>query len=59
MILLEFGPLVEVLLLDISYLELWQPSCCVEWNCLENFCEIILILDQWLWRRCDFYIFFI
>ena len=40
---------------DISYLELWQPLCSVEWNHLcnfgrrhlkEQFCEIILILVQ-------------
>ena len=45
---------------DISYLELWQPSCSVEWNHLcnysrgynkEQFCEIILNLDQWLRRE--------
>ena len=41
---------------DISYLELWQPLCSAEWNHLcdfggryheEQFCEIILNLDQW------------
>ena len=41
---------------DISYLELWQPLCSMEWNHLRNFsrrhheeqfCEIILNLDQW------------
>ena len=40
---------------DISYLELWQPFCSVEWNQLcnfgrgcyeEQFCEIILNLGQ-------------
>ena len=45
---------------DISYLELWQPSCSTEQNHLcnygrgyheEQFCEIILNLDHWL-RRC-------
>ena len=45
---------------DISYLELWQLPCSVEWNHLCNFgrghygehsCEIILNLDQWF-RRC-------
>ena len=44
----------------ISYLVLWQPSCLVEQNHLcyfgrgyyeEQFCEIILNLDQWF-RRC-------
>ena len=46
---------------DISYLELWRPSCSVERNHLcffgrkcyeEQFCEIILNLDQWFRRRC-------
>ena len=40
---------------DISYLELWQPFCSVEWNHLcnsgrgcyeDHFCEIILNLVQ-------------
>ena len=44
----------------ISYLELWQPFCSVEWNHLcnfgrgyykEQFCEIILNSGQWF-RRC-------
>ena len=50
----EFGPLVqeEMLFIDISYLQLWQPSCLVarnhEGNCGRGhyedlFCEIILI----------------
>ena len=46
---------------DISYLELWQPFCSVEWNQLcnfgrgcyeEQFCEIILNLGQRFRRRC-------
>ena len=46
---------------DISYLELWPPFCSAEWNHLcsfviryqeEQFCEMILNLDQWLRRRC-------
>ena len=45
---------------DISYLELWRPFCSAERNHLcnfdkgnheEQFCEIILNLDQWF-RRC-------
>ena len=52
---------------DISYLELWWPFCSVEWNHLcnfgkvhyeEQFCEIILNLDQWF-RRCLLKIFLI
>ena len=48
---------------DISYLELWQPLCSVEWNHLcnvgsrhheEQFCEIILNMDQWFSKRCHF-----
>ena len=46
---------------DISFLELWQPFCSVEQIHLcnfgkgyyeEQFCEIILNLDQWFRRRC-------
>ena len=45
---------------DISYLELWQPFCFLEWNHLCNFgrrhygdqfFEIILILGQWFRMR--------
>ena len=52
---------------DISYLELWHPLCSVEQNHLcnfgrrhhkEQFCEIILNLDQWF-RRCLLKIFLI
>ena len=57
--ILNFGfrPVVqeEKLFKDISYLELWQPFCQMEWNHLcnfgrrhneEQFCEIVLNLDQ-------------
>ena len=53
---------------DISYLELWQPLRSVEWNHLcnfdrmhhnEQFCEIILNLDQWFRKRFRFKIFLI
>ena len=46
---------------DISYLELWQPFCSGEQNHLcnfgrryheEQFCEIILNLDQWFKGFC-------
>ena len=46
---------------DISYLELWWPFCSAELNHLynfgrgyqeEQFCEVILNLDQWSRRRC-------
>ena len=45
---------------NISYLELWRPVCSVQRNhsCNfgkehfeEQFCEIVLNLDQWF-RRC-------
>ena len=58
----------EMPLKDISYLELWQPLCLVEQNHLcnfgkrhheEQFCEIILNLDQWFRRRCRLKIFLI
>ena len=48
---------------DISYLELWQPFCSAKRNHLcnfckrcyeEQFCEIILNLDQWLRSKCRF-----
>ena len=44
----------------ISYLQLWGPLCSAEWNHLynfgrklheEQFCELILNLNQWLRRR--------
>ena len=50
---------------DMSYLELWQPFFSAEQNHLcnfgrryyeEQFCEIILNLDQWI-RRCILKIF--
>ena len=53
--------LLEISFKDISYLELWQPFCSVDLNHLcnfgrryleEQFCEIILNLGQWIWRRC-------
>ena len=46
---------------DISYLELWQPLCSADRNNLlnfgrryheEQFCEIILNLDQWFRKKC-------
>ena len=66
----EFGPVVqkEMLFKDISYLELWQPLCSVDWNHLCNFgrryheeqlCEIILNLDQWFRRKCRLKVFLI
>ena len=51
---------------NFSYLELWWPFCAVEQNHLcnfnrgypeEQFCEIILNLDQWF--RCCLKIFLI
>ena len=56
---MKFGPVVkeEMLFKDISYLELWQPFCSAEQNCLYNFgrrhheeqsCEIILTLKVFL-----------
>ena len=52
----------------ISYLKLWQPLCSAERNHLcnfgrrhdeEQFCEIILNLDQWFMRSCHLKIFLI
>ena len=51
----------EILFRGISYLELWQPFCSAEPNHLcnfgrgypeEQFCEIIMNLDQWFRRIC-------
>ena len=67
---MKFGPVVQEVMLFkvISYLELWQPYCNVEQNYLcnfgrgyqeEQFCEIILNLDQWLRRRCVLKLFLI
>ena len=53
---------------DITYLELWHPFCSAERNHLfnfgrgyyeEQFCEIILNLDQWFRRRCLLNLFLI
>ena len=53
---------------DTSYLEVWQPLCSVEGNFLcnygrmhhqEQFCKIILNLNQWFRRRCSLKIFLI
>ena len=52
---------------DISYLELLQPFCSAGQNHYaifrgfqeEQFCEIILNLDQWFRSRCCLKIFFI
>ena len=42
---------------DISYLELWGPICSADQNRLcnlvEQFCEIILNLNQWFKRKCS------
>ena len=57
----SFGPEVqqEMSFKDTSYLELWLPFCSVEQNYLcnfgrgyqeEQFCDIILNLDQWFTR---------
>ena len=60
---MKFGPEVqENLFKDISYLELWWPFCSADLVALllcnfgrgyheEQFCEIVLNLDQWF-RRC-------
>ena len=66
----EFGPVVqkEMLFKDISSLELWQPLCSEYWNQLcnfgrryheEQFCGIILNLDQWFRRKCRLKVFLI
>ena len=58
----EFGPVVhEMYFKNSSNPELWPPFCSAERNHLcnfgrghqkEQFCEIILNLDQWFRMRC-------
>ena len=67
---MKFGPVVqeEMSCKDISYLELWWPFCYAEQNHLcnfgrgyqeEQFCEIILNLEQCFRRRSCLKIFLI
>ena len=66
---MKFGPAVkEMSSKDISYLELCQPLCSVDWNHLcnigrrhheEQSCEIILNFDQWFRRKCRLRVFLI
>ena len=67
---MKFGPMFkeEMTFKDISYLELWQPLCSVNWNHLCNFrrrhheeqsCEIILNLDEWFRKKCCLRVFLI
>ena len=67
---MKFGPVVqeEMSFKDISYLELWQPLCSVDWHYLCNIgrrhheeqpCEIILNLDQRFRRKCRLKVFLI
>ena len=66
---MKFGPVVqEMSFKEISYLELWQPLCSVDWNLVcsigrmhheEQPCEISLNLDQWFRRKCCLKVFLI
>ena len=69
-IFMEFGPVFQkkMSFKHISYLEFWQPLCSANLNPLcnlgrryheEQFCEIILNLDEWLRRKCRLKIFLI
>ena len=58
----------EMTFKGISYLELWQPLCSVDWNHLcnirrrhheEQFCEIILNVNQWFRGKCCLKVFLI
>ena len=61
---MKFGPVVqEMSFKDISYLELWQPLCSVDWNHVcnigrrhheEQSCEIILNLDEMLFKGISY-----
>ena len=67
---MEYGPVVqkEISFIDIAYLELWPPLCSADQNHLcnlgrsyyeEQFCEIILNLDLWFWRKSRLKVFLI
>ena len=67
---MEFGQVVqkEMSIKDISYLELWPPLCSADPKHLcnlgrryheEQFCEILLNLDQWFRRNCPSKVFLI
>ena len=67
---MKFVPVVqeEMSFKDISYLAIWQPLSSADWNHLcnfgrrhheEQFCEIILNLDQWFRRKCCLNVFLI
>ena len=60
---MKFGPVVKegMWFKDISYLDLWQPLCSVDWYHLCNFgrrhheiqsSELILNLNRWFRRKC-------
>ena len=66
----EFGPVAqeEMLFKDICYLDFWLPFCLAEqnqlcnfgrWHHEEQFCEIILKLDQLFRMICHLKIFLI
>ena len=67
---MKFGLVVqeEMSFKDISYLELWQPLCSVDWIHLcnigrryheERSCVIILNMDQWFRRKFHLNVFLI
>ena len=65
---MKFGPVVQEMFKEISYLELLQPICSVDWNNFSNFgrkhheeqsYEIILNLDQCFKRKCRLKVFLI
>ena len=47
----EFGPVVQEIFKDISYLELWRPSCLVELNHLCNVLWLFLTVP-WDGLQC-------
>ena len=67
---MKFGPVVqeEMSFKVISYLELLLPLVSMDWNPLcsigrrhheEQYCKIILNLDQWFKRKCRLKVFLI
>ena len=49
---IKFGPVVqeEISFKDISYLELWQPLCSVDWKCHLNVFLIWSSGSPFVWR---------
>ena len=61
---MKFGPVVqEMSFKEISYLELWQPLCSVDWNLVCNIgrrhheeqpCEISVVQEEMLFKGISY-----